>query len=96
MTMNRLVWTLMAYAFMAIGLMGTYLFSMLVYTSFVEKIAYPFEHINHRNGILYPVICMIVGAIAFLLYRAFLKMEREERAGLRASNRIVSTMRDTY
>ena len=96
MTMNRLYWTLTTYAFMAIGLLGTYLFSMLVYTSFIDEIAYPFQHVNDRNGVLYPLICMAVGGTAFFLYREFLRMEREERAGLKASNSIVSTMRDTW
>jgi hypothetical protein len=39
---------------------------------------------------------MAVGGTALFLYREFLKMEREERAGLKASNSVVSTMRDTW
>ncbi len=96
MTMNRLIWTTAAYAFMAIGLLGVYLFSMMIYTSFIDEIAYPLQHVNSRNGILYPLVCMAVGGAAFFFYREFLKMEREERAGLKASNSVVSTMRDTW
>ena len=96
MTINRLICTILAYALMAIGLLGVYLFSMLVYTSFIDEIVYPLQHVNDRNGILYPLVCMIIGGAAFFFYREFLKMEREERAGLKASNRLVSTMRDTW
>jgi hypothetical protein len=96
MTITRLTWTILVYALMAIGLLGVYLFSMLVYTSFIGEIVYPLQHVNDRNGILYPLVCMIIGGAAFFFYREFLKMEREERAGLKASNSVVSTMRDTW
>jgi phosphotransferase system glucose/maltose/N-acetylglucosamine-specific IIC component len=96
MTITRLTWTILVYALMAIGLLGVYLFSMLVYTSFIDEVIYPLQHVNDRNGILYPLVCMAMGGAAFFFYREFLKMEREERAGLKASNSVVSTMRDTY
>jgi hypothetical protein len=96
MTITRLTWTILVYALMAIGLLGVYLFSMLVYTSFIDEVIYPLQHVNDRNGILYPLVCMAMGGAAFFFYREFLKMEREERAGLNASNSVVSTMRDTY
>lgn len=96
MTVNRLIWTTVAYAFMAIGLLGVYLFSMLVYTSFIDEITYPLQHVNDRNGILYPLVCMAMGGATLFFYREFLKMEREERAGLKASNSVVSAMRDTW
>lgn len=95
MTFTRIFFTATAFAFMAIGLMGVYLLVMLVYTSF-DPMIYPFQEVNDRQGFIYPIICIIMGGLAFTFYRGFRKMERDERAGLKADRNIISVARDNF
>jgi hypothetical protein len=74
---NRIFWHLTAWAFMGLGALGAYLLGMLAFTTFIYERIYPLQWVNDRNGVVYPIMLIIVGAVAFLLYREYLRQEPE-------------------
>jgi hypothetical protein len=85
----RIFFVAIAYFFMAMGLLGAYLIGAELYQQHIDPLwTYPFHEMMDREGILLPLLYIIVGVCVFLLYRAHWQDEGNKRIDAAVQRRI--------
>ncbi len=93
--MTRLFFYLMAAVFMMMGLFGVYLI-MAWGITFIDPLwQYPGRAVIDRNGVIYPLLLVFVGIVAYLFYGSFLRHNRGTANG-GTVDRMTRAMKDSW